>query len=161
MDFLHRLTRRHFFEQTTFGLGGIALASLLDAHASAQARPAGAASQGPAAADARRFPARAKRVIFLFMAGAPSQLDLFDPKPALTKYDGQDVPAEIIQGERFAFIKGTPKLLASPFQFRRHGAVGRRDLRAAPATSRRWPTRLRSCGRCTRRSSTMRRRRSS
>ena len=58
------------------------------------------------------------------MAGAPSQLDLFDPKPALTKYDGQDIPAEFIEGERFAFIKGTPKLLASPFAFRRHGQSG-------------------------------------
>ena len=58
------------------------------------------------------------------MAGAPSQLDLFDPKPKLTKHDGQDIPAELIEGERFAFIKGTPKLLASPFQFSRHGQSG-------------------------------------
>ena len=58
------------------------------------------------------------------MAGAPSQLDLFDPKPALTKHDGQDIPEELIKGERFAFIKGTPKLLASPFAFRRHGQSG-------------------------------------
>ena len=52
------------------------------------------------------------------MAGAPSQLDLFDYKPELRKYDGQDVPAEIVKGERFAFIKGTPKLLGSPFDVR-------------------------------------------
>ncbi len=67
---------------------------------------------------------KATQVIFLFMAGAPSQLDLFDDKPALRKYDGQDVPAEIVKGERFAFIKGTPKLLGSPFDFRRHGQSG-------------------------------------
>ena len=58
------------------------------------------------------------------MAGAPSQIDLFDPKPALTKHDGQDIPEEFIKGERFAFIKGTPKLLASPFQFQKHGQSG-------------------------------------
>ena len=51
------------------------------------------------------------------MAGAPSQIDLFDPKPALTKHDGQDIPDEFVKGERFAFIKGKPKLLASPFKF--------------------------------------------
>ena len=67
---------------------------------------------------------KAKQVIFLFMAGAPSQLDLFDNKPALRKYDGQEIPAEIVKGERFAFIKGTPKLLGSPYEFRRHGQSG-------------------------------------
>ena len=58
------------------------------------------------------------------MAGAPSQIELFDPKPALTKHDGQDIPEEFVKGERFAFIKGTPKLLASPFQFKQHGQSG-------------------------------------
>ena len=67
------------------------------------------------------------------MAGAPSQLDLFDPKPELTKHDGQDIPEEFIKGERFAFIKGTPKLLGSPFTVREARPVGRRDLRAAAA----------------------------
>ena len=67
---------------------------------------------------------KAKQVIFLFTAGAPSQLDLFNNKPALRKYDGQDIPAEIVKGERFAFIKGTPKILGSPFDFRRHGQSG-------------------------------------
>jgi hypothetical protein len=63
-------------------------------------------------------------VIFLFMAGAPSQVDLLDPKPTLQKYDGQNVPAELTKGERFAFIKGTPKLLGSPFAFKRCGESG-------------------------------------
>jgi hypothetical protein len=116
---LRRLTRRHFFERSAFGLGGVALASLLEAPIRAQT----AAPADPVTA-ARKFPARAKHVIYLFMAGAPSQLDLFDPKPALTKHDGQDIPAEFIEGERFAFIKGTPKLLASPFAFRQHGQSG-------------------------------------
>ena len=73
---------------------------------------------------ARTFAPKAKRVIYLFMAGAPSQLDLFDPKPELTKHDGQDIPEEFVKGERFAFIKGTPKLLGSPFKFKQHGQSG-------------------------------------
>jgi hypothetical protein len=70
------------------------------------------------------FPAKAKSIIYLFMAGAPSQVDLLDPKPTLQKYDGQNVPQELMKGERFAFIKGTPKLLGSPYQFERCGKSG-------------------------------------
>ena len=94
------------------------------------------------------------------MAGAPSQLDLFDPKPALTKHDGQAVPEEFVKGERFAFIKGTPKLLASPFTFRQHGQSGAEISELLPHW-RSSPTTSPSSGRCTRRSSTTRRRRSS
>src|SRR4026207_2046191 len=113
---LRSITRRHFFEQASFGIGGLALASLIDEALLAQeSRPPTSKSD---------YPPKVKRVIYLFMAGAPSQLDLFDPKPALTKHDGQDIPEELIKGERFAFIKGTPKLLASPFQFKRHGQSG-------------------------------------
>ena len=114
---LRHITRRHFFEQASFGMGSLALASLMDgrlAGAQAQLSPAGALAFAP----------KVKRVIYLFMAGAPSQIDLFDPKPALRKHDGQDIPEEFIKGERFAFIKGTPKLLGSPFQFIRHGQSG-------------------------------------
>jgi len=114
---LRHVTRRHFFEQAAFGLGGVALASLMGDDVCAQARESTSAA-------GLQFPPRAKRVIYLFMAGAPSQLDLFDPKPALTKHDGQDIPAEYVKGERFAFIKGTPKLLGSPFQFQQHGQSG-------------------------------------
>ena len=67
---------------------------------------------------------RAKRVIWLHMAGSPSQLDTFQPKPALTEYDGKDCPAEYLEGERFAFIKGIPKLLAPPHGFKQHGESG-------------------------------------
>src|SRR5688500_18035232 len=83
---LRTLTRRHFFEQASFGIGGLALASLLD---DVVLRAAGQ-SPGPAL----HFAPKVKRVIYLFMAGAPSQIDLFDPKPALTKHDGQDIPEE-------------------------------------------------------------------
>jgi uncharacterized protein (DUF1501 family) len=113
---LRDLTRRHFFRQAGFGIGGLALASLLGRDARAQERPG-----APAAAP---FAPRAKNVIYLFMAGAPSQLDLFDPKPVLTKYHDQPVPEEIIQGQRFAFIKGVPKLLGTPYTFRRCGESG-------------------------------------
>ena len=67
---------------------------------------------------------KAKSIIFLFMAGAPSQLDLFDYKPKLNQYDGQPCPEELIKGERFAFIKGVPKLLGSPHSFGKHGQSG-------------------------------------
>ena len=104
---LRNLTRRHFFETAGFSLGSAALASLTQGDAFAQ-KPA----------------AKAKSIIFLFMAGAPSQLDMFDYKPMLTKYDGQPVPEDVIKGERFAFIKGVPKLLGSPHAFRKFGQSG-------------------------------------
>ncbi|HEX7087657.1 MAG TPA: DUF1501 domain-containing protein [Vicinamibacterales bacterium] len=120
---LRDITRRHFFREAGFGLGGIALASLLDERLFAAPR------QEDAAALAHRvgphFAPKAKQVIYLFMAGAPSQLDLFDNKPLLRKYDGQEIPPGFIpDGERFAFVKGTPRLLASPFEFKRHGQSG-------------------------------------
>jgi len=100
-------TRRHFFRQAGMGLGAMALSTLVN--------------DQPLAAP---LLARAKRVIYLFMAGGPSQLDLFDHKPALNKFDGQPIPEEFIRGERFAFIKGTPQLLGSPFKFERYGQSG-------------------------------------
>src|SRR4051794_5833378 len=115
---LRHVTRRHFFEQASFGIGGLALASLMD-------RVALASSQGATSpAHTLQFTPKVKRVIYLFMAGAPSQLDLFDPKPVLAKHDGQPIPDEFTKGERFAFIKGTPKLLGSPYSFRRCGKSG-------------------------------------
>ena len=71
----------------------------------------------PGAVKKPHFQPKAKNVIFLFMAGAPSQLDLFEPKPTLVKYDRQACPEELLKGERFAFIRGVPKLLASPYKF--------------------------------------------
>ena len=137
---VHAQTRRTFLEHAYLSLGGVALASLLDP-AGAAAGQRGRAQAGVPAGmagtlDTLHHPARAKRVIHLFMAGAPSQLDLFDPKPALTKHDGQDVPAEFVKGERFAFIKGVPKLLASPFAFRPHGQSGAQISELLPWTSK-------------------------
>jgi len=110
-------TRRHFFQQAGFGIGSLALGSLLNERLFAQVA-------NPMAPKAPHFAPKAKRIIFLFMAGAPSQLDLFDYKPSLNRYDGQPVPQDVIKGERFAFIKGTPKLLGSPHTFARHGQCG-------------------------------------
>lgn len=78
----------------------------------------------PLAALPPQFEARARRVIYLHMAGAPSQLELFDYKPELTRYDGQDCPASFLQGKRFAFIHGVPKLLGSQYPFHQTGQSG-------------------------------------
>ena len=125
MNELHALTRRHFFRTAGFGLGGAALASLVQERLFAQAARQLAPHVAP----------RARQVIYLFMAGAPSQLDLFDNKPALRKYDGQEIPADIVKGERFAFIKGTPRLLGSPYEFRRHGQSGHEISDLLPHTA--------------------------
>ncbi|HVL39090.1 MAG TPA: DUF1501 domain-containing protein, partial [Fimbriimonadaceae bacterium] len=112
-EHLKHLTRRELLKGASYGIGSIALSALLSGESSAQVAP-----RTP------HFSPKAKNVIFLFMAGAPSQVDLFDPKPLLTKYDGQPCPEEILKGERFAFIKGTPRLLGSPYQFERVGKSG-------------------------------------
>jgi hypothetical protein len=110
-DELKQLTRRHFFRQSGFGIGSAALASLLNDSLFAET-------------SGLHHPAKAKSVIFLFMAGAPSQLDLFDYKPKLNQFDGQPISEDIVKGERFAFIKGTPRLLGTPHSFRKFGQSG-------------------------------------
>ena len=126
---LRDITRRHFFKQSGFGIGGVALSALLDDRLFAQQQ-----ADGPFGVRAPHFAPKAKNIIYLFMAGAPSQLDLFDNKPTLQKYDGQEIPAEFVpKGERFAFIKGTPRLLGSPFTFKKYGQRGRRAVGAAAA----------------------------
>lgn len=117
------LTRRHLLQQGAYGIGALALTALLNERLFAEEPAAEPAS--PMAPRPPHFAARARSVIFLFMAGAPSQLDLFDPKPLLQRHDGQPIPDEIVKGERFAFIKGTPRLLGSPHAFRRAGESGR------------------------------------
>jgi hypothetical protein len=108
-------TRRHFFGQAGFGIGAAALTSLLNP---------GMFADTAMTPKKPHFPAKCKNVIYLFMAGGPSQLDLFDYKAALTKFDGQPCPEELIKGERFAFIKGVPMLLGSPHPFARYGHSG-------------------------------------
>jgi hypothetical protein len=122
---LRTITRRHFFQEAGFGIGSVALASLFTDRLFASALEADQIAANAARAIAPHFAPKAKQVIYLFMAGAPSQLDLFDGKPLLRKYDGQEIPPGFIPpGERFAFVKGTPHLLGSPFSFKQHGQSG-------------------------------------
>jgi len=118
---LRAVTRRHFFRESALGVGSLALASLLDERLFAA--PAEGAVD-PLAVRPPHFPPKAKRLVYLFMAGAPSQVDLLDPKPALQKHSGQPIPEELVKGERFAFIKGTPRLLGSPYSFEKCGRSG-------------------------------------
>lgn len=113
------LTRRSLFQSSTMGLGGIALASML-ADDGWTAAPKAALPGIPAP----HFAPRAKNVIFLHMVGAPSHLDLFEYKPQLQQYDGLDCPDEYLEGQRFAFLRGHPKLLGTQFKFRPHGESG-------------------------------------
>ncbi|HWW01731.1 MAG TPA: DUF1501 domain-containing protein [Candidatus Acidoferrum sp.] len=116
------VTRRWFFRQCGVGLGSIALASLLKPEG-AMGGPAPALPR-PLAPKQPHFQAKAKRVIYLFMGGAPSQLELFDNKPMLAKYNGKPVPAEVVMGQKYAFIKPDAALYATEFKFARHGACG-------------------------------------
>ena len=105
-------TRRHFFSRCGVGLGKIALASLLaDGRLMGDTSPTG----NPMQAKPGHFPARAKNIIYLFMAGGPSQFELYDFKPELQKYNHQTVPDSLMAGKRFAFMdsftKDKPKLL--------------------------------------------------
>src|SRR5262245_39500450 len=98
-DPLRTITRRHFFGQCALGIGGLALASLLDAGRLLGATPL--ANSNPMAPKPPHFPARAKNIIYLFMAGGPSQLELFDYKPKLIELNGQAIPQSFIEGKRF------------------------------------------------------------
>lgn len=118
------LTRRHFFGQCALGIGSMALASLLS-EGQASAAPAPATPMMPRPP---HFPPRVKHVIYLFMAGAPSQLELYDYKPKLLAQHGKPIPPDFIKGKRFAFMdsfaKEPPKLLASKRKFAQHGKSG-------------------------------------
>ncbi|HUY92663.1 MAG TPA: DUF1501 domain-containing protein [Pirellulales bacterium] len=114
-------TRRHFFNQCGLGLGSLALAGLLSEQKLLADSSAGAS---PLAPKAPHFAAKAKRVIYLFMAGGPSQLELFDYKPKLQELDGQIVPPDYVKNKRFAFIKTDAKLLGTRRKFARHGQSG-------------------------------------
>ena len=108
---LRSVTRRQFLQNCTTGLGSIWLASQ---HAMATGSSAGWQHERP----------KAKRVIFLHMVGAPSQLELFDYRPELKKLDGKDCPTSYLEGQRFAFIQGTPQMLGPQFPFKQYGDSG-------------------------------------
>src|SRR5246127_781033 len=132
---LQAQTRRHFLRSFTAGVGSMFLGTLGSPFVSA----VGAAERGSAGSPRLeftrdpshplsvlppQFAARAKRIIYLHMAGAPSQLELFDHKPELTKLDGQQCPASFLAGKRFAFISGVSKLLGSQYPFHQAGKSG-------------------------------------
>src|SRR5437016_6261943 len=114
---LTTVTRRQFFGRCATGIGSVALASLLNEKLFA----ATVSSANPLAPGAPHFAPKAKRAIYLHMAGAPSQLDLFDYKPRLVELNGQDCPESLYKKERFAFIKGVPKMLGTPHRFSKYG----------------------------------------
>ncbi|MBI1895110.1 MAG: DUF1501 domain-containing protein [Acidobacteria bacterium] len=107
-------TRRDFFRQCAGGIGTIALADLL--HAST--------AENPLAPRKPHFPGKAKNVIFMFMEGGPSQMDLFDPKPALRKWHGKSLPPSMTKDLKLAFIKPTAAVLGSPREFKPYGRSG-------------------------------------
>ena len=109
---LQQITRRHLLGKAGLGIGAMALGSM-----------AGAADSEPA----KKFltgQGKAKSVIYLHMAGSPSQIDLFEHKPALTKFHGKECPKEYLEGKRFAFIKGVPRMLGPLFEYSQHGESG-------------------------------------
>src|SRR3954452_7086674 len=112
------LSRRWFLQDCGVGLGSFALANLFGS--SAAASPA----VNPLAAKQPHFPGKAKSVIYLFMAGAPSHLELFDNKPQLARFDGTLPPPELLKGYRAAFINPNSKLLGPKFKFAKHGQCG-------------------------------------
>jgi hypothetical protein len=122
-----RLTRRDFLTTTASGLGALALASILNDHGllAAEATRANSTAENPLARRHPHFAPRAKACIFIFMEGAPSQMDLFDPKPKLNELDGQKLPESMVKEVRFAFIqKDSAVLMGTPRKFRRYGQCG-------------------------------------
>lgn len=115
-------TRRHFLRQCTAGLGSMALGSLLGCDSPTP--QATSTSTASILTQTSHFAPRAKRVIFLHMAGAPSQLELFDYKPELQKLNGQACPPSFLEGKRFAFLQGVPQMLGPQSTFRPHGGSG-------------------------------------
>jgi len=119
------LARRYFFRDCALGVGKIALASLL-------AESARAAAAAPSRPRQPHFAPKAKAVIHLFMAGGPSQLELFDNKPMLTKLEGKPLPPAVIGGQRYAFIRPDAAVLGPRFKFARHGQCGAELSEALP-----------------------------
>lgn len=114
-------TRRHLLQTAGLGIGSMALHALMARDSSASGP---APEQPTSGAKPPMLAPKAKRVIYLHMAGSPSQLELFENKPDLQKLHMQDCPASFLEGKRFAFIKGVPKILAGQFSFKQYGESG-------------------------------------
>jgi len=117
-------SRRQFLKNSQAGLGAIALATLMGKDVAAGDAVGAAAAANPLAPKAPKKPAKAKRVIYLHMSGGPPQQDLFDYKPLLNKHHMQPCPDELLKKQRFAFIKGHPKMLGTPYKFAKRGESG-------------------------------------
>ena len=117
-------TRRSFFQDCAGSLGSIALWHLLAREGWAGSTVEAAPNVNPLAVSPPHFPAKVKNIIFLFMDGGPSQIDLFDPKPEMKKWEGQALPPSMTKDLQLAFIKPTAKVWASPRTFRRCGQSG-------------------------------------
>jgi len=119
-------TRRHFFRRCGIGVGQIALTQLLSG---GKLLAAPAASSSPMDPKPPHFPAKVKNIIYLFMAGGPSQLEMFDYKPKLQEYDGKPIPDSLVAGKRFAFMDAFAKeplrVLGTKREFKRYGQSGR------------------------------------
>src|SRR4051812_26755300 len=121
-DLASALSRRAFLQKSTTGLGTLALASILSPDAFGASGP-----QVPGALGALHFAPKAKRIIYLFMSGAPSHLDLFDPKPKLTEMQGKELPESVRKGQRITTMTSGQKNLfcvGSPFKFSKYGQSG-------------------------------------
>ncbi|MFP6752183.1 MAG: DUF1501 domain-containing protein, partial [Pirellulaceae bacterium] len=128
------ITRRHFFGRSAGGIGIAALATLLEG-----SLPAAPPAAWPALPGLPHHPPRAKRVIFLHQSGAPSQLDLFDPKPQLDEWHGQEIPDSVRQQQRLTDMTANQDkkpVTQSLFRFARHGASGTSVSELLPFTAR-------------------------
>ncbi len=135
-SFNHLLTRRAFLTRSTTGLGALALSSLLNPGLLGAAAPR---LQTKGALKTLHFAPRAKRVIYLFMSGAPSHIDLFDPKPKLKDLTGTELPASVRMGQRITgMTSGQQELLVvgSPFAFKPHGKSGLQLSELLPHTGK-------------------------
>jgi hypothetical protein len=115
-------TRRTFLQSLSFGIGGLALGSLLGGCGSEGS--ANALVANPMEPRMPHFAPKAKQVIYIHLAGSPSQLELFDFKPELLKVSGKDCPPSFLQGKKFAFIRGVPQMLGAQFPFAQRGQSG-------------------------------------
>lgn len=118
-------SRRQFLTSSASGIGTLALASLLQQDGLLASSPAAGESANPLSPRPAHFAPRARACICIYLEGAPSQIDLFDPKPRLNELDGQPLPESMTRNVRFAFIqRATARLMGSPRQFARHGQCG-------------------------------------
>src|SRR5438128_11973615 len=121
------LTRRAFLTRSTTGLGAVALGSLLNRELFGAEAAAPHAIKRQGALESLHFPSKAKRVIYLFQSGAPSHIDLFDPKPMLTQMTGDELPPSVRMGQRITGMTAGQKALlcaSSTYPFKRYGRSG-------------------------------------